>query len=313
MKIRTAIFISLIFAAGVFSYGAANLKYESVLYVSPTSPIAGDTVTCAVIWKAQSDDAVNTRIIGGIDGMTIFDQTFALVPAGETRQITFTWTATVGSHKAWFHMDPDNLTGDPYPQNNYIEQSFKVGSGIPGVPTNTITQATAMTAKWVNKNQKNEGIACVTNNDKTTDLSIVKIDVKDVPSDKYKRIVDVTFKNNGLKCVVKARYHIVDSFGQIISNYEIPKNPVTGYALHGEETKKVSQLIQTKDFNGKFETCQTVVKLTSSDQNTIPPIRRVTANCSKIRIIVDPESLIPESNESNNTSSEKVVIWTDGV
>jgi hypothetical protein len=134
MKTKILFAMALIMTIGLFAFGQANLRYMTPLNMSPAAPGVGDTVTFSVQMKAQSGAAVNARIIGGIDGTTIYDHTFGNIPAGETRDLSFTWPATAGPHTAWFHMDPDELTGDPYPENNYIEITFTVAGTPSGQP-----------------------------------------------------------------------------------------------------------------------------------------------------------------------------------
>lgn len=311
MKIKTAIFVSIVLAVSMLSFGAANLRFMTGLEISPTSPVAGDTVTCTVTWKAQNDAAVNARIIGGIDGTTIYDTTFPNVPMGETRTISFTWTATAGGHNAWFHMDPDNLTGDPYPSNNYIEQSFTVGSGGTGHPSYTITST--FTATIVEPGKLNPDLICSINNSKSIDLAISKFEISNHPTNKYMKTLHITFKNNGQKCVPSFRFNVVDSFGQIIKNFEV--NPAVGktYALYGNSERLYSLGIHTNNFNDQFETCKAKVTIPGSSINTPTVTKIATVKCSKIRVLVDPLHAIAESNEVNNRSEIKTVLWKEGV
>lgn len=115
----------MILGLSIFAYGQLNLRFLTPITISPASPVATDIVTFEVTFKAQNGSVNNCLVIGGVDGSTIYSQTHNL-GYGETKTISFTWSATAGNHTVWFHLDPDELTGDKYPENNREELDFTV-------------------------------------------------------------------------------------------------------------------------------------------------------------------------------------------
>jgi subtilase family serine protease len=131
--VKSRVFLSaavILFGLSLISHAALDLKFTTNITISPAAPKAGDTVTFKVTFKSEGAATANMKIVGGIDGVQKFERIYASIPANGTRTDSFTWTATEGSHKACFTLDPAHTTGDSNLGNNTTEKQFSVsGSG----------------------------------------------------------------------------------------------------------------------------------------------------------------------------------------
>jgi hypothetical protein len=127
--VKSRIFLSaaiILFGMSLFSHAALDLKFTTAIGISPAAPGAGETVTFAVTFKSEGAASANMKIVGGIDGAQKFERVYASIPANGTRTDSFTWSATAGSHKAYFTLDPAHTAGDSNYGNNNIEKQFTV-------------------------------------------------------------------------------------------------------------------------------------------------------------------------------------------
>lgn len=113
----------------VLSYSALDLKFSSAISLSPAAPKVGDTVIFSVTFKSVGAAVTNMKIIGGVDGMQLFERVYVSIQANGSRTDSFTWTATGGNHTAFFTLDPNHTAGDSDYGNNHLEKPFAVTGG----------------------------------------------------------------------------------------------------------------------------------------------------------------------------------------
>jgi subtilase family serine protease len=134
MKFKTFLSIGVIFlCSSVLALAALDLRFSTAISQSPDPANVGDKVDFVVSFNTFGGAVDNLKIIGGIDGATIFTRTYAHIDADKQRTDTFSWTATAGAHTAWFELDPDHTAGDSNYANNRVEKAFTVGS-VQGKP-----------------------------------------------------------------------------------------------------------------------------------------------------------------------------------
>jgi hypothetical protein len=109
---------------------ALDLRFSGSMSMSPETPSVGDTITFSVNFISQDGAAANLKVIGGVDGAEVYERTFANVPSGATRTISFTWPSTAGGHTAWFELDPDRSLRETDLTNNRIEIRFNGGAPL---------------------------------------------------------------------------------------------------------------------------------------------------------------------------------------
>jgi len=124
----------IIFSLSAMSFAALDLKFTTEITMSPAAPKAGDAVIFSVTLISDGAKVNNLKLIGGVDGTQIVEKIFAAIADGGTRTQNMTWTATAGSHKVWFELDPAHTAGDSNYNNNKIDKQFSV-SGDQNVKT----------------------------------------------------------------------------------------------------------------------------------------------------------------------------------
>jgi len=133
MKLKIFFQIALIiFSLSAMSFAALDLKFTTEITMSPAAPKAGDAVIFSVTLISEGAKANNLKLIGGVDGTQIVEKVFAGIAAGGTRTQSMNWTATAGSHKVWFELDPAHTAGDSNYYNNKIDKQLIV-SGVQNV------------------------------------------------------------------------------------------------------------------------------------------------------------------------------------
>lgn len=109
---------------------ALDLRFSGTISITPETPSVGDTLTFTVNFISADGAAVNLKVTGGVDWTKVYERTFANVPAGATRTISFTWPSTAGDHTAWFALDPDRSLRETDLTNNSIEMRFNGGASL---------------------------------------------------------------------------------------------------------------------------------------------------------------------------------------
>ena len=125
-KIAFILFMAMATAFAV----AVEINWSVMPSHSPAEPARGDTVTVSGQILVSGGDVTRLRVVGGIDETTIMDRTFAVVNDGETKNLSFTYTARPGSHNYWMDIDPDNVSGDASPHNNLTRGGFRVSDPL---------------------------------------------------------------------------------------------------------------------------------------------------------------------------------------
>ncbi len=128
MRVKTILLTILALAAAPLA--AVEINWSVLPSHSPADPARGDVVTISGEISVSGGDAAHLRVIGGMDETTILDRTFALVRSGETRAVSFTYTARPGSHNYWMNIDPDDVSGDASPTNNLARGGFSVADPL---------------------------------------------------------------------------------------------------------------------------------------------------------------------------------------
>jgi hypothetical protein len=128
MRLKTLLSMGLFFLVfSFFALGALDLKFTGKISMTPNPAAAGDPVSFSVNFNNEGSGVDNLFCIGGVDGVRIFERTFAHIDAGKNRTLAFNWAATGGSHTVWFELDPDHLQKDENYGNNRIEITIKIG------------------------------------------------------------------------------------------------------------------------------------------------------------------------------------------
>jgi len=135
MRFKTFLSIGVILlCSSVLALAALDLQFTTAISQAPDPASGGATVTFTVAFKTFGGAVTNMKITGGVDGVGIFERTYAGIAADKVRTDTFTWTATAGSHTAWFELDPTHACGDSDYSNNRVEKALTVGGGPAGQP-----------------------------------------------------------------------------------------------------------------------------------------------------------------------------------
>ena len=125
MKIRSiAILVFGMCILNMTLLALPDAKITTQITYTPSSISEGNSVTFSASFQILNETVSNFKIEGGIDGAVIYTRTFASVAAGATRSMSFTWTATAGTHTAFFRLDPSNGISESDETNNYKEISF---------------------------------------------------------------------------------------------------------------------------------------------------------------------------------------------
>jgi hypothetical protein len=110
-----------------------DLRFTTPISQTPSPAYTGNTVTFTVSFKPvtppeynQIFKCENLKVTGRVDNHFIFEKTFASIPANTVNTISFTWTATKGTHKVYFELDPNEVQGDANYNDNKIEKELKV-------------------------------------------------------------------------------------------------------------------------------------------------------------------------------------------
>lgn len=130
MSARSILWTILAMFLAAAPLAAVEIDWSVLPSHSPAEPARGDTVTISGEISVSDGDATNLRVIGGMDETTILDRTFALVRSGETRVVSFTYSARPGSHNYWMNIDPDDVSGDVSPTNNLARGGFRVADPL---------------------------------------------------------------------------------------------------------------------------------------------------------------------------------------
>lgn len=109
-----------------FAFSALDLKFSTAITMNPASPSAGTGVVFSVKFVPSGAAVDNLKCTYGMGAAQLGERVFAHINAGAVRELSFNWTATAGSKKVWFKLDPNKKTGDSNVQNNYIEKSFSI-------------------------------------------------------------------------------------------------------------------------------------------------------------------------------------------
>jgi len=123
--VKITIFLAIVSIASFLS--AANIMWSGGISMNPPTPVVGQVVTFTATFTVNPGPATNIRAIGGVDSTNIYDRRWARSFATNTSQrINFTWTATAGSHRAFFTVDPDNVVGETNETDNTTQINFTV-------------------------------------------------------------------------------------------------------------------------------------------------------------------------------------------
>jgi len=123
----TAVLVCVFASLGTMIFALTDAQFSSAITYTPTTIVQGDTVTFTVNFKIIDEAVTDFNVEGGIDGAVLYTRTFASISAGATRTMSFTWTATAGSHIVFFRLDPGNNATESDEGNNQKELSFDAG------------------------------------------------------------------------------------------------------------------------------------------------------------------------------------------
>lgn len=134
------VFVIVILSLVCSSLFALDLRFSGSISMTPATPSIGDTIAFTVNFISSDGASANLKVIGGVDVAQVYERTFANVPSGATRTISFTWPSTAGNHTAWFELDPDGSLRETDLTNNRIEIRFNGGGPLTADLTITETK-----------------------------------------------------------------------------------------------------------------------------------------------------------------------------
>jgi hypothetical protein len=134
MRFKTFLSIGVILLCSSIFALALDLRFTTAIAQAPDPATGGASVTFTVAFKTFGGAVTNLKITGGVDGVGIYERTYASIDADKIRTDAFAWTATGGSHTIWFELDPDHTCGDSDYSNNRVEKAIIVGGGPTGQP-----------------------------------------------------------------------------------------------------------------------------------------------------------------------------------
>lgn len=116
-------------------FAATNPCWSVAISSSPSPAYPGDTMTFTATLQVKFEAVANLRVIGVVDGVTLYDNTFAALGAGVTRAVNMTWPATLGEHTAYFRLDPDDTIAE-VGTDNTTTKTFTISARPPVTPLN---------------------------------------------------------------------------------------------------------------------------------------------------------------------------------
>jgi len=131
----TFFWIAILLLLPAYLFPQLNPKWNGGITISPSPTNPGDTVTFTASLWIRNEAVTNLKVIGGVDGVTIYDNTFASLRRGALQDISFTWTATGGDHTAFFQIDPNDTIVENA-TDNLNETRFTVAFTSPATPLN---------------------------------------------------------------------------------------------------------------------------------------------------------------------------------
>jgi subtilase family serine protease len=150
MRYKTYLSIGVIFLfCSVLALAALDLKFTTAISQAVDPASEGNVVTFTVSFRTVGGAVDNLKIIGGVDGVQLFERTYASILADKTRTDSFTWTATAGNHTVWFELDPGHTCGDSNYGNNRVEKAITVSGGGPVGQPNLKLGVTYSTASFI--------------------------------------------------------------------------------------------------------------------------------------------------------------------
>lgn len=145
-KRTMAIVLFLILATAAMAQQPV-VTWSASMSMSSFSPGSGDLITFTTVIRAAGGTARNVTVIGGVDDQELFLKTIPLLAPSETQKVEFTWTATAGTHKAYFYIDPDRAGGNYRVEQTRQERTVYVSGGAPVGTAKTTVKATPDIAK----------------------------------------------------------------------------------------------------------------------------------------------------------------------
>lgn len=123
------------------------ITWSSSMSISSFSPKTGDLITFSTIISVRGGTAHNITIIGGVDSQDLLLKTIPMIKPSETKKIEFSWTATAGTHMAYFYIDLDRSGGNYRLETRKQERTVYV---FGGAQSNTV-KATGRTKPDITK------------------------------------------------------------------------------------------------------------------------------------------------------------------
>jgi hypothetical protein len=250
-----------------------NLKFAGTqIDLENVSLEQGREIHFSAVVKAELLPAMNVKIAVGIDNNVLHQFTYAKIYPNHNVVVSFNWNASAGRHTVFYKIDPENKIPESCETDNYLSRSINVNP-ISVTPIVQIPQP-----------EKKPIVECPENG--TDDLEAVSLSFNQInPSNVH---YEVKWKNNGMKCVHSVNWHLIDIVnGREIYVYKAYVPNGKGYALPGEVVVQTG-VIYKKDLH--VGTC-------SIDNGFLPDTYYA---CSKLKLVLDYDHLVNETNESNN-------------
>jgi hypothetical protein len=141
----------------LFSLPKYDLNFSPALITkSPAHALPGSRATFTAKFISKGGKCENLTVIGGVDGVKLYEKVFATAHADQVQTASFDWPAVAGIHSVWFKLDPEHKTRDTDFTNNKLQGTFIISSELK-VSTTATTQSSLLTNLAIHVSSPAEG------------------------------------------------------------------------------------------------------------------------------------------------------------
>ncbi len=279
----------------------ADLLWVSDVTLNPEVPKKGRRLTIAGSVKAMNTSLRNVEIRLSVyrssGGLRMFlhddSKVFRLLSDNSPAEATFDWTPpSTGRIEIQLTAIPPSDFTDTTPMNNRIVKMVTVQDAPSSTAPTLGTAPTMATARL--KIGSDE--LCELNKDKQTDLIVRSMtSVKRVDQNRIK--FKVIIRNEGKKCVESFRWEIVDRYGQLLYRETASHLPGKRYAIAGNIGRVFYVTLDDR-----------IIRRLETRRIRVGSRYKIKEGAT-VNVTVDPNRVVPESNESNNTLGPRWIEW----
>lgn len=208
--IKKSAFVFLFFLLFVLSAFAVDIRFVgNMVAFTPASPQNGDLMTFTATFMPVGGSVTNFKITGDIDGVQMYERTYASIPEGAARSDSFTWTATTGKHYVRFKLDPDNVQGDTDYKDNWMSKNFTVPLPANATDGPNMIVKSVSTSPQINMSGVEKTFTVTFKNDGTMPAKAHEVSFRtDVPGEGWKATV-LSILAGGAQKVVTWKWKVV--------------------------------------------------------------------------------------------------------